>query len=132
MQTLVPLQPLGARATPWVGVYDEPVVQDTPLSWVRLEPVTEGSVAPNPASNRQNTTASAPIPVQSAVSPTVHPSTSVALIQELTTLTRLAESIQATSQAVTSAHSIFLDNQANALQQIEQISAVLHQIKRKH
>lgn len=130
MQTLVPLQPLGARATPWFGVYDEPVVQDTPLSWVRLEPITGRSIAPNPASNRQSTPESAHKPIPNTVPSTVGHSKSVALIQELTTLTQLAESIQATSQAVTTAHSIFLENQTNALQQIEQISAVLHQIKR--
>ena len=110
-------------------MYDGPVAQDAPLLWVRLEPTQMANEAPNPALNRP---LSPPVVVPSQ-DPTTSssPLTSSAVIQELHTLSTLAASIQATSAAVTSAHSRFLDNQAAALRQIEEISTLLHRIQKQ-
>jgi len=129
MHALTPLQPLGARPTTgWVEVAsDESVVQDAPLVWVRLNPSVMTPVAPNPAPNRPKTPT--PAPKLTPKTTSVSSSRSFALIQELATLTELAQSIQATSQAVTTAHSLFLKNQSDALEEIQHISTVLHQIR---
>jgi hypothetical protein len=54
-----------------------------------------------------------------------------ALIHHLTAMSTLAHSLQKTSETVTRAHAQFLDNQENALDQIQQINALFLDIQRR-
>ena len=90
-----------------------------PLAWTVWTGLT-ADVLPNPAPNRQTKAAQR------------EPNVTNRLAEQLLAMSVLAQSLQKTSETVNYAHSIFVSNQENALEQIQQINHLFEAINNRH
>ena len=120
---LAPLQPLGPSRGPAITVSGSGVQHDAPLLWATWTG-TPTIIQPNPGINRPvskpERTVEVTLPEQDN------------LLRHLTAMSTLAHSLQQTSETVTKAHAQFLENQENALNQIQQINALFEAIRQQH